>query len=190
MPLFGDVKLIVLSYHLMEIQASVWRVQIFFFIFNRLPETFNKNVVQGSILAIHGDFDVVSFQHIDILSAGILGTLIGIMYLWRSVFYNSILQELNAPFFVHGIGDTPIKDFSAINIDDGIHVHKPTEHRGIGEVYLPELIRTPYCKVVRSGNSNLLFPIWTQRQDLRFLKLAFPARYLSRVKFEFGGKFW
>src|SRR5690606_25042203 len=45
-----------------------------------------------------------------------------------------------APLRTHRIGDSPAHDLAAVNIDDGKHVHEPTEHGYVGNIRLPDLV--------------------------------------------------
>src|SRR5690606_26889866 len=43
-------------------------------------------------------------------------------------------------FRTHRIGYSPAHDLAAVNIDDGKHVHEPTEHGYVGNIRLPDLV--------------------------------------------------
>src|SRR5680860_253873 len=98
---FVVIELDVFIDHFIKVNASVGRVEIYLFIFDGLPETFYVNVVQGPSPAVHGDLDFMVLKNCDILVAGILGALVGVVYFrWAALGY-SIFEQFYAPLLIH-----------------------------------------------------------------------------------------
>ncbi len=80
--------------------------QVDFFIFDRLPEPLDKDIIApilvfGCAFAVHGDFDVVLVQDRDEGITGELAALVGVEYLRRAVFGDGLLQCSDAKIVRH-----------------------------------------------------------------------------------------
>ena len=75
--------------------------QVDFFIFDRLPEPLNKDIVAPSAFAVHADFDVVLVQDCDEGITGELAALVGVEYLRRAIFSDGLLQGSHAKIVRH-----------------------------------------------------------------------------------------
>jgi hypothetical protein len=90
-----------------QICDAVVGVQVDMLALHRAPESFDKNVVHPSPLAIHTGLDAVGLQDADELLTGELTPLIGIEDLGPSVFCNGLFERLGAKFRGHGVRQTP-----------------------------------------------------------------------------------
>ena len=65
---------------ILQFPDAVVVVQVDFLILHRAPKSLNEHVVQGAILTVHTDPNVVPLQHPGELHARVLTPLIGVEY--------------------------------------------------------------------------------------------------------------
>src|SRR5690606_10048037 len=82
----------------------------------------------------------MSLKCFDEYPGGELGTLVGIEDFRFAMHGYGISHDVPAPFGTHRIGNVPAHNFTAVHIDDGKHIHEPTEHGDVGDISLPDLI--------------------------------------------------
>ena len=77
------------------------REQIDFFVFDRLPQPLDKDVVAPCAFAVHADFDVVCLEHLDEGRAGKLAALVGVEDFRDPVFCDGFFKCPHAKVSLH-----------------------------------------------------------------------------------------
>jgi len=114
-------------------------MQIDLFVFDRLPQPLDEDVVAPRTASIHADADFVSLQHIDEACGGKLRALVGVEDLRRTVAADGFLERFDAEVRRHAVGDPPAQNPPAEPVEDR-EIHKATRHRDIGHIGRPDLI--------------------------------------------------
>ena len=100
-------------------------VQVNTFILQRPPETLDKDVVQVSGFAIHGDFGLGSLQPVGPVEGRELTTLIRVHDLRRPKFVDRLVQCLKAEVGLQRVREAPGQNFPRDPIHDGHQVKEP-----------------------------------------------------------------
>ena len=114
-------------------------MKIDFLLFDRPPEAFHEDIVQGSASAIHADPDGMRFQEIDEDLGRILGPLIGIEDLGNGL-HQDPGEGGAAEFRVHGHRNLPIQDVARVPVDDGREIDKPLLETDVRDIRTEDLI--------------------------------------------------
>lgn len=134
----------------------ILRVQVDVFPFDGPPEALYPDIIRAPGPAVHTDLDFVRCAGLQPLFARVLASLVRVDDFGRSVGLYGPLQDLNGIGRIKRIVKPPAHDAAAVDINDGIQVHKAMFHSDIG------YIRTPH--VVRMGNVQLSqqvrHPVW------------------------------
>lgn len=116
------------------------RMQIDTLILQGSPEAFDKDVVEKTPFAIHGDADARSAQLIRPDKGRELRTLVCIHDLGRTKLVNGLLESINAEPGLQRVGDAPRQHFACVSVHDGNEIQDPAPHRQIGNVSTPHMI--------------------------------------------------
>ena len=109
-------------------------------LFQRPPQSFNRDVVQIAAPAIHWYFDYGFSQSCDSAGACILTALIRVHALWLAVLRNSLLQCLNTEASIQRIWRPPSQQFSRCPIHDHHQIQKAVFDWDVGDVAAPNII--------------------------------------------------
>ena len=104
------------------------------------PEAFYEDIVSPTPFAIHADTDVVLLEFFGKGLAGELTTLIGIEDLRCSIAPNGLIYCLQTETGIHGVGESPREDFTAIPVHYSGQIDKSSGHRDVGDIHCPHLI--------------------------------------------------
>ena len=109
-------------------------------VFDGPPQPLNEDVVLASTTAVHADRNVVVFECLGEIVAGKLCPLVRIEDFRRTIAVQSVIERMDTEIRLKSIGNTPGQDSSAIPVHDNDKIHKPTDHRNIGDVTAPNLV--------------------------------------------------
>ena len=87
-------------------------------ILHAAPESFYEYVVSPAPFSIHTDSDVVLLELSSKSITGKLAALICIEDFRCAIWCNCLFQCLQAEVVIHGVGDSPGEDFSAVPVED------------------------------------------------------------------------
>jgi len=104
------------------------------------PQAFYKNIVYTPSPAIHADGYMIALKNVDKSSTGELGTLIGVENFWDSVTNQRLFKSFHTKGRVHGVGDSPGQNLSAVSVYNGYKVHEPPIHGDIGNIGGPNFV--------------------------------------------------
>lgn len=86
-------------------------MQIHLFIFDRLPETFHKDIVSPGSTTIHAQFASSAFHRLDKFFGSELAALIGVDDLRGAVAVECFLQYINGMAYLQGYGTLAARTF-------------------------------------------------------------------------------
>jgi hypothetical protein len=119
--------------------------EIDFFVFDRAPQPFHKDVVEDSALPVHTDPDTSAEKQSCKIPAGKLGALIGVENLWFGLAESSF-QSFHTEVNIQGDGDRPSEDIAAVPVHDRHQVDEPPMHPYVSDITCPHLIRSVNIK--------------------------------------------
>ena len=99
-------------------------------VFQRPPQSLNKNVILDSPPTIHIYGDIIVFQYIREGFASKLCALIGVKDLPASIAFDG----LDAKIGLHSVGQPPGQDLAAMSVHDCHQIHESTTHGDIRDV--------------------------------------------------------
>ena len=100
----------------------------------RAPQAFNHPVVDPTAFSVRTDLDLCLGQHVDPSTTGELAALIGVEYLWRTIFCQRLFQRFHAEVGIHAVGQPPGKHLAAEPIHDCHKIEKAAPHRDVGDI--------------------------------------------------------
>lgn len=112
-------------------------------VLHRSPEPLGEDVVEGSTFAIHTDLDVKVGQHVQVVKAGELGSLVRIVD-FRSSGLKRLREGFDAAGILKGIRETKRDHIAAEPIDDGHQVEEAVQETDVGDIRAPDMIRSAY----------------------------------------------
>ena len=116
-------------------------VQVDFFVFDRFPESFHKDVISPTTLAVHADLNLVLMKNADKVRTRELAALVGVHDLGRAIFHDGFLQRVDARVGRQAIGQPPAQHLARGPVKHGAQIHKAAAHRNVGRVHRPDVIR-------------------------------------------------
>jgi len=115
-------------------------LQVDSLVFQGTPESFDKDVVLESPLAVHADPYVPGLEDGGESFAGKLASLVGVEDLRRAVFEQCLFQRFDTESGVQSVGQPPGQNPSGGPVHDRYQVHVSPCHGEIGDVGCPNLI--------------------------------------------------
>jgi hypothetical protein len=159
-----------------QFDPSVISVYVKIFVLDKLPQTFYEGIVSGSAFPIHTQLYLVVKYSLSELITGILAPLIGIYYLWSSMGTCRLNKTIGAPLGIHRIGQRPIHNISAEQIDDRRQIHVPHWHWYEGNIRCPNMVGTIDLKSSQQVWKYLVIPAtlrcvrpWKNRSQTHYL---------------------
>ena len=105
-------------------------VQVDRLVFERAPQTFDKDVVHTAAPPIHGDGDLRVLEHAGEVEAGELAPLVGIEDFRLAVFGERLVQGIDAEGGIHGVRQPPRKDVTGGPVHDRDQIQKSRAEPG------------------------------------------------------------
>ena len=93
-------------------------MQVHAFILERPPQAFDNAVLYLATLPVPADFEFHISQYVSPITAGDLRPLVGVVYLRRAIFCQSLFQCFNAKYRIHAVGELPSKNVAAEPVHD------------------------------------------------------------------------
>src|SRR5690606_2868278 len=120
------------------------RVQVKVIMLEGAPEALDEHVVDRPALAVHADLHAFGHttlaEHGRVGSAGELAPLVAVDDLRRAGRRNRLLEHVHHPLGIHAVGDAPVQDVAAVQIDHRHHVHESSAYGQVGDVHGPHLV--------------------------------------------------
>ena len=136
----GVVKIEVLGQSSSQLRSGLVTMQVNILVLDAAPQPLDEHVVDPSTLSIHADLNSVGLQRIDPFPAGKLGSLVRVENFRLAVFFQRLLQRLDAEVRRHRVRHPPGEYLAATHIDDGHQILKPMGHRQIRQIGCPNVI--------------------------------------------------
>src|SRR3954465_12913497 len=114
--------------------------QVYFFIFDRSPESLHEHIVPPGAPAIHADSDGVGDQLSGECGTGELATLIGVEDLRLAMASQGLLDRPDAEPGPQRDRQPPGQNPPAEPVDDGGEIDKTARHRNVGDIHGPDLV--------------------------------------------------
>ncbi len=115
-------------------------VQVDSLVFERTPQSFDKDVIHAPAPPIHRDRDLSALEDAGEVEAGELASLIGIEDFRLAVSIQCLVQGLNAEPGIHGVRQPPRQNMTGGPVHDCDQVQEPALNRNVGDVGTPDLI--------------------------------------------------
>jgi len=121
--------------------------QVYFFLFDSSPKSFNEYIVSVSSASVHTDTNTIWFKDTREGTTGELRPLIGIEEFRCSVVFYGFLECFGTEGYIHRVGDSPGENLPTVPIDDGNEVDESSLQAYIGDIGAPYLIRMSNLQV-------------------------------------------
>ena len=138
---FVAIEFEVINQSFMTIGSGVVTLQINVFVFQRSPEPFDEDVVEGSATTIHADLNPACKQSFCVRTACELNTLICVEDL-RDALFKSLIQSRQTELHVHAVGQSPAQNVAAVPVHDSHQIQESSTQRKIRDVAAPNLVGT------------------------------------------------
>src|SRR3954469_14000559 len=109
------------------------------FVFERAPQPFDENIVEGSATAIHADRNATLPERSQEFGGGELRALIGVPD-FRLTEAEGCLERDQAEARLHGVGKFPAEHEAAEPIHHCHKVEKAATHRNVSNIGAPDVI--------------------------------------------------
>lgn len=115
-------------------------VEIDVLIFDALPYSFDKDVVDPTAFAVHADPDAVGLENVSKFGAGELVALVGVEDLRPAVLADRFFQRLDTEVCAHADRYPVGQHLARGPVDDGDQIDKAPVHRNVGDVGRPAVV--------------------------------------------------
>ena len=106
------------------------------------PEALYPDVVLASSTSVHADLDAKALTGGQPQTARILAALVGVDNLRRTMGFHGQTEHLYTVLLVQRIVQSPSHDTATVDVYYRREVHESVQHRYIGDVNAPDLVRT------------------------------------------------
>lgn len=143
------VEIEVTGQRLPNLGNSVVAVQVDFLVLDRLPETFNEDVVPPAPLAIHADLNAVLLKQADEGGTGKLAALVGVHDLRPTVFHDGFFQRIDAGIGRQAVRQAPSQHPAGGPIKHRAQIDETPAHWDVGRIHGPDLIRAVDAEIAQ-----------------------------------------
>jgi len=116
-------------------------VEIDFLVFDRAPQAFGKDIIQGAAPPIHADAHACRFHEPDVLRTGKVAALVAIQNLRRGL-RQCLLHRPCHKGLRQGLIELPTHDIARIPVQHRDQIEPTLAQANIGDVDAPNVVRT------------------------------------------------
>ena len=121
------------------------------------PEALYPDVVLAAATAIHTDPDAEPLAGGQPLAARVLTALVGVDNVRCAMGFHGLPKHLDAVLLVQSVVQSPCHDTAAVHVYYRRKVHKPVQHRYVGDVDAPHLVGAADVKSAKQVGHPVLW---------------------------------